>query len=188
MNPWRYGFHPSTGDFVHATGDVTTLSSVWGLDASQIETRLGFRRGRLNDGWSLLFLLEPVRPQEFIWGAVTAYSGGWKFDPDANEYVPVIDLKRAEHLVAHQSDRVADAALTAFQNRQTPHVNVRHGAHRICKVLPRMPEQFKGRAWYYEYPNAPVHDVPQWKLVRRKLMKCVAVIPRHGVFADLLAR
>ena len=187
MNTWAFGFDLDRGNMVHGRGDVTTLSSVFNRTGAELETRLGFRKGRLDGGWALLFLIEPVQPTDFIWGDVTKYSGGMMYDRDAGEYVPVIDLKRAALLNRYDNDRDSDRSLYAFQLEQARRLNVRHGPDRICKVVPCIKPD-KRRVWYYEYPDSPIENVPQWTLLCRKHMKCGAVISRTGRFSEPLAR
>lgn len=199
MNAAQFGFAPKTGDMVRAKGNVTLLSQVFGETASKIEKKLGFRTGRLHQGWALLFLIEAVEPADFVWEDTTKFSGGWKFDKGLGEYVRMSDFRRAGELRKtaltpgvrlsdEQIDRAADRLLADFQESQSHLLGTRHGTHRICKVVPVITPWKGRRAWYYEYPESRVKGVPQWELVKAKHMKCVAVIPPGGVFSDRMAR
>jgi hypothetical protein len=66
------------GAAVPVTGCITTNTWVAARSARALETSLGYGRGRLDAGWSVLVLVEKLAPQDFeFWGATMQSGGRW---------------------------------------------------------------------------------------------------------------
>lgn len=180
MTRFRGKFQFAVGDVKELKGDVTILSAVFNKSSTQIEQNLGFEPGRLRDGWCLLYLLDRVSSRDFIWADTTRFSGGFDFDPEIGEFVHRMDSRRGPLLVQFGSDSGADMALDPFLTEQTRRMNNRGGNDLICKVIPNFPH-IKDRAWYVQYPNSKLDGIPQWKLLVRKRMRCVATVGPNRV-------
>lgn len=196
------GFEFAVGRWYRLRGDITTLATISGHPPADVERRIGFAKGRLSRGYSLFFLIEKMAPDDFIWGDQTCYSGRYQFIRDAGkieepdkksgktippkervgEYVPRIDVLRGELLAATPDDAAVDAELHQFLRNQQQRINrgvEDKGLGRICRIVPvtgHDPTQF----WLHQYPNAPLHGIPQWTIPkgREKKMICVAnVLP-----------
>jgi hypothetical protein len=159
-------------------GDVTTLASIANQPPRQLEIRIGYGEGRLKDGYSLLALVEKVAIDDFIWGDQTRYSGRWQFRRDIGEYVPRIDLFRAELAKKHNYDEAKiDAEFYEMLGKQQNGLNTREGINRIVKIAPNVPHE-DALDWRDQYPNSPIGNTPQWTLSRPKKFICIAnVLP-----------
>jgi len=177
-----------------ASGDVTTYVSVAGFRAIDLEQRIGFRHGRLAQGYAVYELEQMVRVGEFIWGDHTRFSGAWQslreldrgevFERDLDEYAQRIDLVRAElGKRLHYNERAVDAELALFQRQEAAKLNVRTGPNRIVKLRPVVPDD-RSIARHIQYPNALLRGVPQWKILKRhpKLFRKLADVPAGGIF------
>lgn len=160
------------------TGDVTTLEAIVNQPPKLLETRLGYGEGRLKNGYSLLFLVQKVAVDDFMWGDQTRFSGRWQFRRDIDEYVQRIDLFRSELAKKHSyNEAKVDAELYEFLGKQQNKLNTRNGIDRIVKIFPSTTHD-NLKDWQDQYPNSPVGNIPQWTLTRKKEMICVAnVLP-----------
>jgi len=75
----------AVGDFVREKGFITRLIGVINRPASYLEGALGFRAGRLKQGWMLLALKEAVAPEEFAFAGYSQSSGG---ETGSREHLP----------------------------------------------------------------------------------------------------
>ena len=138
-------------------GYVTTLESIVGKSAEDLEAALGFNRGALMPGYWVFRLAEMVDPQDFEWKDRTRYSDGWHYDASIDEYV-----QRRDELRAHigkrndYDERTTDAQLDDFMSEHSRRLNVRTGWAQIVKVVPKVrPSAF---------PDSEARNVPQWTL------------------------
>jgi len=138
-------------------GYVTTMRSIVGKSASELESALGFGPGTLNGGYYVFALNGPVFAADFEWKDRTMYSDGWHFDRTIGEYVQRQDELRA-HLgkLNNYDEQRTDAKLGELLQVQIERLNVRHGPERIVKVLPKSKPT--------EYPDSPHRSIPQWRL------------------------
>ena len=151
MNPSPRGTEKSF------SGYVTTFSAIDGKSVSEVERSLGFNPGALRDGYLVYELLSPVELADFEWKDRTTYSGGWHLDRSINEYVQRGDELRS-HFGKHTNydEPATDALLQRVMENQRRRLNIRDGADRIIKVIP------KGRI--SSFPDASLRNLPQWEL------------------------
>lgn len=155
------GFHE---DF---SGYVTTLASITGKTAPEIELSLGFGAGALAKGFYVYALADHVELADFEWKDRTTYSDGWHFDPSIDEYVQRQDELRAHLGKLNAYDEAAtDAKILDLMRLQRRRLNVRSGPERIVKVLSKVDVK--------SYPDSPHRNVPQWKLRVRKAFTLLA--------------
>lgn len=148
-------------------GDVTTLAAIVNQPPKQLETRLGYGDGRLKNGYSLLFLVQKVAVDDFVWGDQTRFSGRWQFRRDIDEYVQRVDLFRSELAKKHSYDEArVDAELYNFLGKNQNKLNTFEGIDRIIKIFPNIPHE-NWRDWQEQYPNSPVGNIAQWTIFRK---------------------
>ncbi|CAO4176270.1 hypothetical protein [Methylorubrum aminovorans] len=177
-NPNPAPFRLVVGRTYPMTGDVTTLAAIVNQSPKHLETRLGYAEGRLKDGYSVLFLVQNVAIEDFIWGDQTRFSGRWQFRRDIDEYVQRVDLLRSElgKKLSYDEAKV-DAELRDFLGKQRDKLNVRDGIGRIVKIFPNI-QNDKSKVWWQQYPNSKIGNTPQWTISRVKDMICAAnVLP-----------
>ncbi len=180
---------------LNPAGDVTILKAIVGVVARELELRLGYGAGRLDQGYSVLFLLSQIDPSDFIWGDQTKFSGRWQFidnlytDAAGNsvgESVPVTALLRDKFGRQFNNDEAkVDAALATFQDEQTRLLNSKTGLNRIVKILPVKTALYDPAKWWETYPNSERHGIPQWTINAKKPIdfEVVAKIGPGGIFA-----
>ncbi|MDO9711330.1 hypothetical protein [Paracraurococcus lichenis] len=162
------------GDFVREKGFVTRLIGVINRDAAYLERALGFRAGRLGQGWMLLALKEAVQPEEFAFAGYSHLSGG-----EAAAATPSgIPLKARIEALSRAASTSADARLGTghdLAKRQTAESFVLEGANRIVKIVPAMPHM-AAIPPDEQYP--PGAGLPQWVLLAPKLFVVAAIVGR----------
>lgn len=169
------------GSIIQRSGDVTQLGALSGLSPAQIERRMGFDKGRLNNGWHLLVLEQSVAPGEFKWGGWTDCSGGT--DPvrteefGGQEYrVSVQDLKRWD-LYKNSGFDDSEKEFAKHLALELQALNVRRGRKRIVKVIPKIPHD-NNKFWLDQYPDAPRGaGMRQWTLLKRKYFRVKCFVP-----------
>lgn len=141
-------------------GQPVTLAGFFGKalflrsqPAAELERRLGYRAGRLQQGWWLLFLTRMPRPEEFEFAGYSHLSGG------------VVQ----GHLPAPPDPRGAEARLRdggydldGLKRDTIAGTFTLSGAERLAKVIPVAPQE--GEPGIPDYP--PGSGVPQWKLIQ----------------------
>lgn len=162
-------------------GDITVLAAIAGQTQDAIERRLGFHRGRLSNGYSLLVLVEKVAITDFIWGDQTRYSGGNQLYRDEGMMVPRRDLLRGALLVQHGSDDAADAAMWTILGTSQNRINAGVEARSIIKVIPNIAHSDTMPS-HLQYPDADTGNIPQWKLAHAKTMECVANVHPGAIY------
>ncbi len=127
--------------------------------AAELETRLGYRTGRLREGWWLLFLEQQPRPNDFEFRAYTHWSGGVAGGHDP----ATTDRRTAER-------RLADGGvdLARLKAEFAPAFAVR-GTERLAKVIPKA-----GAYGRDDYPSGS--GFPQWELVQPLIFRVVAFV------------
>ncbi|MEP6766369.1 MAG: hypothetical protein ABJB66_18800 [Gemmatimonadaceae bacterium] len=149
-------------------GYVTTYKSVAHRGESVLEQTLGFNFGALRKGYSVYELKSRIELPDFSWKDRTVYSDGWHWDSSIDEFVRREDEFRADLLVSTASDAISDGRIRIFMEAQRELLNVRLGENRIVKLVPK--------SHVFDYPDAKVDNVPQWKLLKRKLFRLLAEI------------
>ena len=162
-------------------GDITLISAIAGQTPWAVERRLGFHKGRLSRGYSLLVLTEKVSITDFIWGDQTRYSGGNQLYRDEGAMVPRRDLLRGALLVQHGSDDAADAALWTIFGTSQRRINDGVTTRSVVKIIPNI-DHSSDMPSHLQYPDADTGNIPQWKLVHPKAMECVANVHAGAVY------
>jgi hypothetical protein len=162
------------GDFTPAKGFITRLIHVVNAPAEELERRLGFRAGRLGQGWVLLLLKEPIAPGEFAFAGYTNAAGGRTkvtMESGARLSVPIDDQIRA------RSSAIDKKLGTGWfmQQKTLAESFVLTGSNRIVKVVPHMPHM-AAMPDDEQYPAGT--GVPQWILHQEKRFLVAAVIGR----------
>jgi hypothetical protein len=160
------------GTFTPAKGFITRLIHVVNQPAAELEQRLGFRAGRLSQGWMLLLLKERIAPGEFAFAGYSNSSGGRSrvtTDSGIELPVPIEDQVRA------RSGAIDEALGTGWFKLQKDLAEsfVLTGSERIVKVVPNMPHM-AAIPDDEQYP--PGSGVPQWILKQEKLFLVAAVV------------
>jgi hypothetical protein len=151
-------------------GYVTTLASITGKTAPDVERSLGFAPGALAAGFVVYALADEIALRDFEWKDQTTYSGGWHYDRTIDEYVQRQDELRAHFGKLNNYDEAAtDAKLLELMQLQVKRLNVRSGPKRIVKVLPKGPVS--------SFPDSPFRNVPQWQLKVPKAFTFLADVP-----------
>lgn len=155
----------------YLAGYVTSLASISGKNARELEQALGFGVGYLAAGFLVYELAAPAELGDFRWADRTAYSDGWHYDPTIGEYVP-----RDAELRAHfgKITNYDDAAADAHIKRVLEGKLSRLRADRIVKVRAKGPTMTA-------YPDATVRNVPQWRLNSPKLFRLLTDVGPGGV-------
>jgi len=156
-------------------GYVTTIASIRGKSAAELEESLGFGSGALASGFYVFALADLVAVADFEWKDRTTYSDGWHFDLSFGEYVQRSDEFRADLGKRNSySETKTDAKILEFMQLQARRLNVRIGAGRIVKVVPKADALL--------FPDSPHRNVPQWKLRVDKAFVRLADVGPGGRF------
>ena len=140
------------GSIETSAGYITQAKFVRMQSASELERRLGFRAGRLKDGFKLMFLIDVLVPDDFEFRGYTQMSGGierghkaaFAKGPNAEQRLASdgVDLRRLKEKICRET--------FAYQ-----------GADRLCKVVPHAAPF--GDA---DYPAGT--GIPQWEILRNR--------------------
>jgi hypothetical protein len=121
-----------TGLPVRLPGDITTLNAIGGpRPPERIEDSLGFRRGRLARGYSLLLLTEPLAVDDFDFAGTTLRSGGREGLPAAT---PRLDSQRL-HISNKMRLEEGEAEYVRKKQALLARVELK-GANRLAKIRP----------------------------------------------------
>lgn len=156
---------PRPGEFIKARGFVTRLIFVINKSANDLEDAIGYHRGRLSKGWSLLLLKEKVAPSEIVLAGYSHFSGGRIGHPSRGGARETVEAHAGGFL---DLGRVKQSLAESF---------VLEGPQRIVKVIPAtahdtaMPEP-------EQYPVG--RGIPQWILTADKTF-IVAATVRPGM-------
>ena len=152
---------PEPGTFLKAKGFVTRLIFVINQPARELEARIGYHRGRLDGGFSLLLLKEKVKPEEIVLAGYSHFSGGRIGHPREGASRPTVEAD-AGHLLDMARVKRLLAEHFALE-----------GPERIVKIIPatghdpamREPDQY------------PVGSgIPQWILIAEKTFIVAATV------------
>lgn len=142
----------TVGQADYFRGFFTRALHLRGKPAIELEDILGFERGRLGQGWWLLFMLELPGPHDFEFRGYTQMSGGI----EQGHLASPPDRRTAEERVKDLGH--SDASMAAFKRRFVADNFVLHGPYRLAKLLPKA-----GGAGY-----PPGRGIPQWELTAKR--------------------
>jgi len=146
----REGDHPEIG------GCVLRLSDIRGRLRDEVEQRLGYRPGRLLDGWWLLFLLEVPLSSQFELFGYTHMSGGKFADSDKKPEEALRAKGVSDAWIAETKESVIKKYLTVLPVPE-----------RIVKIIPMITDNedeaaFPPGSGVNRYP--PGQGILQWRL------------------------
>jgi hypothetical protein len=141
------------GDIIDTRGYFLQLKFIRGQSPAELERRIGFRAGRLSQGWYLLFMLRLPTPDEYEMHGYTHFSGGMVQGHLPHASPPPVQERL---LMLEQGWSAAD--VRRFKERQIKTFSVT-GADRLAKVIPVVEH-----SEIEEYP--PGTGIPQWKAVK----------------------
>jgi len=152
---------PEPGTFLKAKGFVTRLIFVINQPARALEARIGYHRGRLDGGWSLLLLKETVAAEEIVLAGYSHFSGGRIGHPREGAARPTVEADAARFL---DMARVKRSLAESF---------VLEGHERIVKIIPAAGHDTAMR----EPDQYPVGTgIPQWILAAEKTFIVAATV------------
>ena len=158
------------GRMVACKGYVTRLISVINKPAGELERCLGYNRGRLEAGWALLLLKQPISGTDFRFAGYTYFSDGRIGDPRLGKTRPDVhdDL---QGLLANPADFSRKFAAERFPLT---------GVERIVRIIPiSAPDPTMAAPDLYPVGTG----VPQWILTVEKRF-LVATVVRSGSSAQ----
>ena len=142
----------NVGDIIHRSGFFTRARYLRAQSAQEIESRLGYHRGRFADGWYLCFMIAVPDPVQFEFRGYTHMSGGV---PLGHKDTPP-DPRTAEQRLADDGVDMQKAKMNLVRNGFSI-----IGPDRLAKAIPVRGEIGGGEP---EYP--PGSGFPQWELKR----------------------
>jgi hypothetical protein len=147
------------GAMLLRSGFFTHARVARGVTPAELENRLGYRAGRLSQGWTLLFMLVKPTPQEFEVAGYTHLPGG------------VVSYVGGIPVTAEQSLSSGGYDMERIKKNLINDVFMLQGFMRLAKVVP-----VRGEFGENDYPH--VSGVPQWKLkpLARKPFRVAAVV------------
>jgi hypothetical protein len=141
------------GDTIDMTGYFLQLKFIRGQSPAELERRIGFRPGRLSQGWYLFFMLRLPTPDDYEMHGYTHFSGGMVQGHLTHATRPPIQEQR---LTLEQGWSAAD--VRRFKERQIATFSI-SGFERLAKVIPII-----DHSAIETYP--PGSGIPQWKAVK----------------------
>ena len=149
------GMAMKVGDHMSVGGYATRLLFLAGQTPNELETRIGYHRGRLAQGFWLLVLAEQVRPADVELVGYSHFSGG-KIGHPSQSARPTVESAAADQFGAefltHSKMRLASSFAEV-------------GAQRLVKVLPAIRHD-AAMANADQYP--PGSGIPQFNLTTNK--------------------
>ena len=138
------------GQTVFKRGFFTKALYLRGVSSTEIENRIGYRSGRLSQGWHLLFLERMPNADDFEVRGYSHMSGG----------VPMGHLKSPPD-PRNSEQRLRDDGhdLRKFKKSLIEGTFSLHGPDRLAKVIP-----VAGEFGANDYP--PGSGIPQWTLIK----------------------
>jgi len=158
----------NVGQETRATGYVLRLDAIRGQPPAELERRLGYRVGRLAQGWRLLFLLERPAPEQVELRGYTHWSDG----APSGHLLPEAARagRRAEDLLQSQHGFSAQDLLKTKRGIIDRYFLLQ-GPSRIVKVLPVITHSDAET-----YP--PGTGIQQWRLAEPPLrFRVKALVP-----------
>lgn len=150
------------GETIKLKGYITQLHFVRGRKGLQLEKLLGFKAGRLNMGWAMLYLTKLPKPSDFQFRGYTQMSGGVSQGHLDNP----LDRRTAEKRL--EDDNYDVVKLKEWIIRDVFSVS---GSKRLVKIVPNPDGK---RRTNKDYP--PGKGIPQWELITRMPFKVAAVM------------
>lgn len=144
----------NVGDTIDMRGYFLQLHYIKGQSPAELERRIGFRLGRLSQGWFLFFMTRLPTPDDYEMHGYTHFSGGMVQGHLAHVSPPPIQEQR---LVLEQGWSGAD--VRRFKEKQIVRQFSIAGPQRLAKVIPVVDHSAAET-----YP--PGSGIPQWKAVR----------------------
>jgi hypothetical protein len=164
----------TVGNVQAFTGDISTLNAIGGpRPPADIEAMLGYRAGRLSQGYYILLLVEELRPEDFVFAGTTLRSGGRAGLPqktkDADKLRQHVTSDRIREERKHVAEGIKQSAELLEYIRQQEHAlktATYRGPNRLAKVLPveRISGDFSpevefpmgggGKQWTIETPKS----------------------------------
>lgn len=148
------------GDIFTLGGFFTKAMFLRSQSGAEIERRLGYRTGRLSDGWRLLFLTEMPGASDFEYRGYTQMSGGVPLGHLLNPP----DKRNSEQRLKDDGFDLGKLKLATISG-----VFTLEGPARLAKVIP-----VRGEYGEADYP--PGIGYPQWTLTKRLNFKVAAVL------------
>lgn len=151
----------AVGDRKFYKGYITEARFLRMQSAAEVELRVGYRAGRLRDGYWLVFLIAMPRPADFEYRGYSQMSGGI-----ARGHLPqhANDPNAEQRLIA----KGANLTGTSYQRMGMKQKTIRDtfalsGARRLAKILPIA--EARNDPGVPAYP--PGTGIPQWELMRK---------------------
>lgn len=152
------------GQAIKAAGYITQYHFVARKTGAQLERLIGYKAGRLGEGWMMLYLTQMPGPMDFKFRGYSQMSGG----------VSKGHLKTKEDLFAAQRDKELKFAqeydVQKLKQAIIKNVFRLSGSKRLVKVIPN-----KRASGSKDYP--PGAGIPQWELVKKLSFKVGEIIP-----------
>jgi hypothetical protein len=122
----------TVGETRKFTGDVTTLNAIGGpRPPAAIEEMLGFRAGRLSQGYYFLLLKDGLTAGDFDFGGTTMRSGGRYGKPQASRD----DDGRRTHVSSQMRHEYGEAEYERRKQQLAPGAQT-SGPRRLAKIFP----------------------------------------------------
>lgn len=141
-------------------GDITSLKFLSVLEPREMERALGYSLGRLDQGYAIALLRDPVTTDQFRLGGMSYFSGGREGLPAKTA---AEDKRRP--LVDDRVKREYDDGGLRLRKLAAAAINQLNGPDRTAKVLPSIRHD-AGLPPSVQYPRGT--GVPQWTLLQPK--------------------
>lgn len=140
--------------------------------AAELERRLGYRAGRLREGWWLLFAMKMPAPEGFEVAGYSQMSGGV-----VQGHLP----RPADPRTAEARLRDDGHDLIGLKTRLVEQTFKLTGPERLAKVVPVADAH--GTPGVPDYP--PGSGIPQWKLTQGLPWRVAAFVEADGVYGGM---
>ncbi len=163
------------GDIIDMKGYFLQLHFIRGQSPAELERRIGFRPGRLSQGWYLFFMTRLPRPDDYEMHGYTHFSGGMVQGHLKHTTPPPV---QEQLLIKEQGWSAAD--VRRFKERQIATQFSISGHQRLAKVIPVI-----DHSAIETYP--PGSGIPQWKGLNPLPFKVKAALgPGQPYLGDFL--
>jgi hypothetical protein len=143
------------GEIVYRRGYITELPFVRGRTAAELDRLIGYRAGRLAEGWALLHLVRMPGPDEFEFRGYSHMSGG---------------IAAGEHRTAEGQLHQSGYDLGKLKQEIIRNKFRIAGARRLVKIVPN-------RTSFGAKDFPPGAGIPQWELRREMPFRVAELIP-----------
>lgn len=161
----------TVGGTANLRGFFTKALYLRSQPSREVETRLGYRAGRLADGWWLCFLLQMPRVADFEVRGYSQMSGG----VSQGHLASPPDPRNAEQRLAGDG-----VDLVQVKSKLIANTFQLSGPDRLAKVIP-----VRGESGESDYP--PGSGIPQWTLTKALQFKVAAFIGPRDVYKGMYA-